>query len=288
MQKPTRILICDDTITLLDYLGFVFEKQGFNVIKTALGEQALEKARVESPDILLIDVMMPGIDGLEVCRRLRAQTETHDVPILLYSATVGEEIRRDALDAGANELLGKTLHHAELVSRVRDWLALQHLPGGIGIPEAVEGLKDVRELFDTEMVWLLSACNGSLEDLALVCRAGEQEARRVMEMLGRGPYPMDTGFPPGVALLERRRYFHLSVHELSQMPSSAGLARALVHLGAYRVNIYPLQSPEKTQGVLVFSSPAILIDDEESNRLAGIALRFAAGMLGLWVRRANG
>lgn len=118
----SKILIVDDTTELLFFLDYIFQRNGFEVVTAANGTEAIQLAKEKTPDVMLVDVMMPGIDGLEVCRRLREDPEMREVPILLYSAAVGEEIRQKAQDAGANEFLGKTLNHEELVSKVRNWL----------------------------------------------------------------------------------------------------------------------------------------------------------------------
>jgi len=283
MPEPTRILICDDTTTLLDFLELVFEKQGFEVIKAGYGEAALELAEDQHPDIALVDVMMPGIDGLEVCRRLRANPETAKLPILLYSAIVGEEVRRDALAAGADEFIGKTLHHAELVSKVRDWLATSSLPGGIGKPAAVAGLKDLLELLDTDIVWALSVRGEQLESLALVCRLGEQEARRFLDTAGRGPFRMSMDMPLTRVLEGDRRVCDWTTHRLGKEPGGAGLARALTHIGAYGAQICPLSGQDDARGLLFFSSPASLLDDTERTQRAAIGLRYATNLLKLWM-----
>jgi len=118
-----KILIVDDTTELLFFLDYIFQRNGFEVVTAANGKDAIRIAKETNPDVLLVDVMMPGIDGLEVCRQLRQDADMHDVPILLYSAAVGEEIRQKSLEAGANEFLGKTINHEELVTKVRNWLA---------------------------------------------------------------------------------------------------------------------------------------------------------------------
>ncbi|MEJ2550695.1 MAG: response regulator [Anaerolineales bacterium] len=118
-----KILIVDDTTELLFFLDYIFKRSGFDVVTAANGKDAVRLAKETKPDVLLVDVMMPGIDGLEVCKQLRQDAEMHEVPILLYSAAVGEEIRQKALEAGANEFLGKTINHEELVTKVRNWLA---------------------------------------------------------------------------------------------------------------------------------------------------------------------
>ena len=148
-----KVLICDDTPTVLDFLELVFEKQGFDVIRAGSGPYAVEMASEHHPDVVLVDAMMPGMDGFEVCRRLRAKPDTADETILMYSAIVGDEVRARALSAGADEFLGKTLTHAELVSQVRDWLAARSGPGGIGRPAWVQVGLDLLVLFGSDLPW---------------------------------------------------------------------------------------------------------------------------------------
>jgi DNA-binding response OmpR family regulator len=119
----SKILIVDDTTELLFFLDYIFQRNDFEVVTAANGKEAIRLAKETHPEVMLVDVMMPGIDGLEVCRQLRQDPDMRDVPILLYSAAVGEEIHQKAMDAGANEFLGKTMNHEELVTKVRDWLA---------------------------------------------------------------------------------------------------------------------------------------------------------------------
>lgn len=118
----TRILIADDTKELLFFLEYLFHQNGFDVITASSGAEAVRLTKETRPDLLLVDAMMPGMNGLEVCRQVRTELKMTKVPILLYSAAVGEEIRKEAIKAGADEFLGKTLHHSELLAKVQDWL----------------------------------------------------------------------------------------------------------------------------------------------------------------------
>ena len=111
-----RILVVEDEDRIRQFLqrGLTFE--GYRVDVAADGEEALEIARDNPPDLVLLDIMLPGIDGIEVCRRLRAASE---VPILMLTAKEAIEDRVAGLDAGADDYLVKPFAFDELMARVR-------------------------------------------------------------------------------------------------------------------------------------------------------------------------
>jgi two-component system KDP operon response regulator KdpE len=110
-----RVLVCDDEIQILRALRVVLKDAGFEVIATATGEEALDSAAVHPPNAAIIDLVLPDIDGIEVCTRLR---EWSDMPILVLSA-VGEETEKiRALNAGADDYVTKPFSPGELVARL--------------------------------------------------------------------------------------------------------------------------------------------------------------------------
>lgn len=111
-----KILVVEDEDRIRQFLqrGLTFE--GYRVETAADGQEALELARDEPPDLVLLDIMLPGIDGIEVCRRLRAASE---VPILMLTAKEAIEDRVAGLDAGADDYLVKPFAFDELLARVR-------------------------------------------------------------------------------------------------------------------------------------------------------------------------
>jgi DNA-binding response OmpR family regulator len=116
--KPT-ILVVDDEPSLRDALSYTLRKEGYQVELAANGNEALRLARRQRPDAVVLDVMLPGIDGLQVCRTLRAEST---VPILLLSAK-GEEIDRVVgLELGADDYLAKPFAMRELLARIRAML----------------------------------------------------------------------------------------------------------------------------------------------------------------------
>jgi len=112
----TRVLVVDDELTILDSVRFTLEREGFEVLSARDGVTALELAREQSPDIIVLDVLLPGLSGREVCRQLRAES---DVPILMLSARSSEVDRVLGLELGADDYVTKPFSLAELVSRVR-------------------------------------------------------------------------------------------------------------------------------------------------------------------------
>jgi DNA-binding response OmpR family regulator len=117
-----KILIVDDDPFLLRLVGYILSKEGYDIVTAMDGEEAMEKVGTEKPDLAILDVMMPGIDGLEVCRRLRSQPETAALPIVMLSARTSVSDRIAGLEAGANEYLGKPSDARQMVACVADLL----------------------------------------------------------------------------------------------------------------------------------------------------------------------
>jgi len=116
MSKTPRILIVDDDETTLDLLSMQLQSEGYQVETASGGAEALEFIRRQVPDLILLDLLMPGIDGLEVCRSVRAFS---DVPIIVLSAVGLEDKKVEALDLGADDYLTKPIGVRELKARVR-------------------------------------------------------------------------------------------------------------------------------------------------------------------------
>jgi DNA-binding response OmpR family regulator len=120
-EPPQLILVVDDDKDILQLLRLRLELWGYGVVEAANGERALELARELKPSLAILDVMMPGLDGLEVTRRLRA--ERSSIPIILLTARIQEWDMSAGLEAGANAYLGKPFDAADLRSKVRELLA---------------------------------------------------------------------------------------------------------------------------------------------------------------------
>ena len=116
MARPTMLLVEDDA-ALAELVVWHFEREGFTVSHTPDGEEALLLARERTPDIVLLDWMIEGISGLEVCRRLRRLPDTANVPIIMLTARGEEEDRVRGLETGADDYVTKPFSPRELVAR---------------------------------------------------------------------------------------------------------------------------------------------------------------------------
>ena len=114
-----QILVVEDEADIRELLRFNLEREGFSVLEAADGPQALDMARRHTPALVLLDVMLPGLDGFEVCRRLGAQTETAHIPILMLTARGEEMDRVVGLSLGADDYVVKPFSVRELMLRVR-------------------------------------------------------------------------------------------------------------------------------------------------------------------------
>jgi DNA-binding response OmpR family regulator len=118
-----KVLIVDDDPDIRTLYKLVLRREGLEVIEAESGYEALSKVRREPPALVLLDVMMPEMDGYEVCRKLRSDPETAHLPILLISGKSTVSARRDGIMAGANDLLSKTVALQTLVSSVQTLLS---------------------------------------------------------------------------------------------------------------------------------------------------------------------
>ncbi len=123
MSGKPRILVVDDEADLVSVLRLGLEIEGFEVIEASDGEEGLRKAREEHPDLMVLDLMLPKLDGYKVCRSLKFDERFKNLPILILSARTGEQDRRLALDLGANAFISKPYDMRSLVGTIREHLA---------------------------------------------------------------------------------------------------------------------------------------------------------------------
>jgi adenylate cyclase len=127
MRQPPRILVVDDNPANLEILETRLLSQGYEVISAVDGDGALIAARTQTPDLILLDVMMPGKNGIQVCRELKAENGLPFMPIILVTAKTGADDIVAGLDAGGDEYITKPVDHSALVARVRSILRIKAL-----------------------------------------------------------------------------------------------------------------------------------------------------------------
>ncbi|HET6597897.1 MAG TPA: response regulator [Anaerolineales bacterium] len=118
-----KILIIDDDLDTLRLVGLMLQRQGYQISAATNGQQGLDKAFEEDPDLILLDVMMPDMDGYEVTRRLRQNPSTLQTPILMFTAKTQLDDKVIGFEVGANDYLTKPTHPSELQARVKTLLA---------------------------------------------------------------------------------------------------------------------------------------------------------------------
>jgi len=118
MNKHT-VLVIDDAKDLIELVRFNLEKSGFDIMSAIDGRSGLEIATQHAPDIILLDLMMPGMDGLEICRHLRQDPRTRQIPIIMLTARAEEADRIVGLELGADDYITKPFSPRELVARVK-------------------------------------------------------------------------------------------------------------------------------------------------------------------------
>jgi two-component system, cell cycle response regulator len=161
---PARILIVDDHEDNIELLRARLEARGYRIDTAMDGEQALARVAERTPDLILLDVMMPRLDGFEVVRRLKADRTLPFIPIILQTALDSTEHKVEGLDAGADDYITKPINFAELEARVKSMLR-------------IKGLQDALEERERE----LSEVNSRLLKMAQTDSLTELDNRRYLE-----------------------------------------------------------------------------------------------------------
>ena len=124
---PAKILVVDDTPANVKLLVDVLAARGFEVASAVNGEEALAKVAQDMPDLVLLDIMMPGLSGYEVCKRLRANPQTALLPVVLCTSLDPQQERVNGIEAGADDFLSKPINRPELFARVKSLLRIKTL-----------------------------------------------------------------------------------------------------------------------------------------------------------------
>lgn len=119
-----QIMLVDDESGMLDLVGLILQRQGLSVLKVKDAYTALALLESSSPDLFVLDVMMPGMNGIELCRRIRQRPETSDTPVVMLSARNDGQTKRDSLEAGANLFLSKLTVQRDLAAIVSQLLSM--------------------------------------------------------------------------------------------------------------------------------------------------------------------
>jgi class 3 adenylate cyclase/CheY-like chemotaxis protein len=164
VRTPPRILIVDDTPANVHILQVRLAAHGYDIVTAHDGEEALAAVQTAQPDLILLDVMMPKLDGFEVCRRLRANASIPFIPIIMVTAKSNSEDIVAGLEAGGDEYLTKPVDQAALVARVKSMLRIKQLH------DTVQGLAEERAEWNRTLERRVADQVGQLEQLGRLKR----------------------------------------------------------------------------------------------------------------------
>ncbi len=122
-MSPKKILVVDDEIDLVETLRFPLELEGYNVLVSHDGEDALNQARKEKPDLILLDLMLPKLDGYKVCRLLKFDERYKHIPILMLTAKTQEKDKILGMETGADEYITKPFEMDFLIEKLKAYLS---------------------------------------------------------------------------------------------------------------------------------------------------------------------
>ncbi|MFQ5882336.1 MAG: response regulator [Candidatus Methylomirabilales bacterium] len=167
MEHATHatILVVDDEVENRMLLEAILVSQGYRVVTAADGEGVLAKVRADLPDLILLDVMMPGQDGFEVCRQLKATPDTRLIPVVMVTVLSEREDRIRGIEAGADDFLSKPVHRWELLARTKSLLRIKSLQDDL--QKSYEQLRKLEELRDRLIQLLVHDLKGPLTSLLL-------------------------------------------------------------------------------------------------------------------------
>lgn len=136
-----KLLLVDDDLELLDLLRIHFKAAGFSITVSNNGDEVLKKARQSAPDLILLDLRLPGMDGFALCEALRRDPATATTPILVFSGVSGEMSRLAGLESGATDFIPKPASPRTLVERIQYWLAQPSLIRPVRLPSSPRPLR---------------------------------------------------------------------------------------------------------------------------------------------------
>lgn len=256
-----NILIVDDMPDAIDFLPKWLQREGYTTMMATRGPQALALAEEKRPDVILLDVMMPGMDGIETCRRLRLNPATADIPVILLSARSPSEARAEGLVAGATDYITKPIHFPDLLERITRAMHLD-------LEAAPDHQRLLQEMAYTtltvlpcNLAWLLivDRDNRWLVSEAIAVDRGADAAQQFLSMLqGHDDdvrFPLVQGNNPLAELvLNKRVLINVPAAQFHDLTGGGTLAYAFAQFQFAFVSLVPLVTARRVVGVMVLAT----------------------------------
>ena len=284
-ERRARILAVDDKPENVRLLEAVLVPSGYEVIGASGGEEALAKVREQQPDMVLTDVVMPGMSGYELCRRLRADPATAFLPIVTLTASGGEE-KREALDAGADDFVAKPFDKTELLARVRSLLRVKRYHDDLSRSlDRQTAIGEVLRTIGSSAFQIEPVLHAVAQHAARLCRARnaviwrtlanayrlwvvEEAIPEFSRIVGDTDVPIGSDTIVGRAHVEKRPIVVPDIREYYR--SASGPAAELSRVGPIRTLLaVPLVRDDRVLGVLSLLRDAIDPFTEEEVALVG-------------------
>lgn len=262
VKTKGRILVVDDIPDTVELLKDWLTSHQYDTLGVTSGVKALEIAAESKPDLILLDVMMPKMDGMETCRRLKANPATASIPVILVTARNPSDARAEGMLAGAIDYITKPVNLNELVSRIEIALSRADQQTPVDVQRLLEEVAhSALAIMGCDMVWLLGIDSemAFLRSRILVTTGGQRQETDFLVTAGQGEpvpvYALNEDHNPFCAVyVTRKTEVNLLTSSLATVPSMQALQKATVALRLSYLTAVPITAAGKTSGVMVLGS----------------------------------
>jgi PAS domain S-box-containing protein len=255
-----KLLLVDDMPDAIEFLPEWFKRKGYETLVATRGQQALALAEQSRPDVILLDVAMPGMDGIETCRRLRMNPATSHIPVILVSARSPSEARAESQQAGASDYVTRPIHFPDLLGRIERLIQHRAMP-----PDHRRLLEEMAytalAVLPCNLAWLVvvDAEEQWLVSQAVAIDKGADAARQFLDLvqgdqaearflLVRGDNPLAE------VVLNRAVLINVPVEKFRDLGGGARLHEAFVHCQLAYISLLPLITSGRSVGALVLAT----------------------------------
>ncbi len=260
-ETKANILIVDDIPDTVQLLKDWLENHNYQATGVTSSLQALEIAVEQQPDLILLDVMMPKMDGMETCRRLKANPQTSSIPVILVTAKNPSDARSEGMMAGAIDYITKPINLADLVGRIENALATT-TQSPVDVQRLLEEVAhSALTILGSDMVWLLGLDQEeqSLKSRILATTGGQRTETDFLLAASDGQSVPKYALQDASNLfcstfITRKTAINVSIEVLKDNPSTRPLLRATEMLRLSYLTVVPITAAGKTSGVMVLGS----------------------------------